>query len=385
MALLVQADSRRPHEMTAPRLLLSSSTPVGRSSLASTSRLTLQQHVRHSHVGSAPLWLPPGTSLTLQPFPPQKDPLRPLAHSMSKAQSVLVKGPLGQLLVPIYSGVHLEKAEAVKSEATTSNEEAELQQRYNVVIREKNSLTPKKLRGFWGLVNSLLRNALAGVSEGHSTYLRLVGVGYRAALEADPSPPLSKLQQAVQPGARTYWHSKEQEEVYLNQFATPPQHKAQRLVIRLGYSHPVHVSIPPGITASVPQPTRIVLKGVDKEAVKQLAAKIRAWRPPEPYKVRLHRDLATIFSPLLTQHHRTSSLNHRVKASLSKTRQSSSRQSRRSKPRVCVCDFENVLLYIACSITVAVCHCLLPHLGVLPLPTAMALAPPAALGLALSD
>ena len=94
-----------------------------------------------------------------------------------------------------------------------------------------------------GLVRSLVNNMVVGVSAGFSKELEIVGVGYRAAA-AGPS----------------------------------------KLDLALGFSHPVAVEAPEGITFEVPAPTRIIVKGIDKEAVGQVAANIRKIRKPEPYK-----------------------------------------------------------------------------------------------------
>jgi len=90
------------------------------------------------------------------------------------------------------------------------------------------------------------------VSEGHTTVLRLVGIGYRATIE-------------------TRQHLEEY----------PGQ---QFVVLKLGFSHPVEMGVPMGVKASAPQPTRILLEGIDKEVMHQFAAEIRRWRVPEPYK-----------------------------------------------------------------------------------------------------
>lgn len=58
----------------------------------------------------------------------------------------------------------------------------------------------------------------------------------------------------------------------------------QFVSLKVGYSHPIELGVPQGVKASTPQPTRILLQGVEKEVVKQFAAEIRAWRKPEPYK-----------------------------------------------------------------------------------------------------
>jgi large subunit ribosomal protein L6 len=93
-----------------------------------------------------------------------------------------------------------------------------------------------------GLTRTLIANMVAGVSAGFTRDLELVGVGYRAAKQGND------------------------------------------LVLTLGYSHPIRYSPPEGITIEVPQPTRISVSGADKEVVGQVAAKIRSFRKPEPYK-----------------------------------------------------------------------------------------------------
>lgn len=93
-----------------------------------------------------------------------------------------------------------------------------------------------------------------GVSEGHTAILRLVGVGYRATIEKTASTV-----QAAYPGQE-----------FVN--------------LKVGYSHPIELGVPKGVKASTPQPTRILLEGVEKEVVMQFAAEIRWWRRPEPYK-----------------------------------------------------------------------------------------------------
>jgi large subunit ribosomal protein L6 len=108
----------------------------------------------------------------------------------------------------------------------------------------------------WGTMTSHLSNLISGVSEGHVCILRLVGVGYRATLEPTPLVPTSIIEYPNQP--------------FLN--------------LKLGFAHPVEMGVPEGVKASVPQPTRILLEGPDKQVVTHFAAKIRKWRRPEPYK-----------------------------------------------------------------------------------------------------
>lgn len=105
-----------------------------------------------------------------------------------------------------------------------------------------------------GTTRAYLNNHILGVSEGHTAILRLVGVGFRATIE----PSAVSVQ---------------------------PEYPGQQFVsLKVGYSHPIELGVPLGMKASTPQPTRILLEGVEKEVVNQFAAKIRKWRVPEPYK-----------------------------------------------------------------------------------------------------
>src|SRR5690606_2909614 len=101
----------------------------------------------------------------------------------------------------------------------------------------------RQTRAMHGLVRSLVNNMVVGVTEGFRKELEIVGVGYRATAKGPDA-----------------------------------------LELALGFSHPVNVKAPDGITFEVPAPNRIVVSGIDKEAVGQVAADIRAWRKPEPYK-----------------------------------------------------------------------------------------------------
>jgi len=93
-----------------------------------------------------------------------------------------------------------------------------------------------------GTVRALLRNMIIGVSDGFEKKLELVGVGYRA------------------------------------------QAQGNILNLTLGFSHPVNYAVPEGVTVETPSQTEVIVKGVDKQRVGQVAAEIRAYRPPEPYK-----------------------------------------------------------------------------------------------------
>ena len=100
----------------------------------------------------------------------------------------------------------------------------------------------KRNRSLHGLTRTLINNMVTGVTQGYSKTLEIVGTGYRAAKNGD------------------------------------------KLNLSLGYSHPVEMADPEGVTSTVEGTNRIVVSGIDKEKVGQFAAEIRAKRPPEPYK-----------------------------------------------------------------------------------------------------
>jgi large subunit ribosomal protein L6 len=100
----------------------------------------------------------------------------------------------------------------------------------------------KQARAFWGMQRTLVQNLVTGVTEGFTKTLEITGVGYRAAVQG------------------------------------------KNLRLQLGYSHDVDYAIPEGITIATPEPTTVTITGSDKQKVGQVAAEIRRWRKPEPYK-----------------------------------------------------------------------------------------------------
>jgi large subunit ribosomal protein L6 len=143
--------------------------------------------------------------------------------TVGDGNTVTVKGPQGELARAVPGAI------TVRAEA-------------DVVVVERPD-DQRQSRALHGLTRSLVANMVTGVTEGFSKELEIVGVGYRAAPKGTSS-----------------------------------------LELALGFSHPVHVDAPDGVSFEVPTPTRIVVKGIDKEKVGQVAADIRKIRKPEPYK-----------------------------------------------------------------------------------------------------
>jgi large subunit ribosomal protein L6 len=155
---------------------------------------------------------------------------------------------IGKMPVDMPSGVDVQ---VDGTHVTVKGSKGELSRQFNdrvsfsiedgviTVVREDDT---RESRALHGLSRALLANMVQGVSEGFSKVLEIQGVGYRASL------------------------------------------KGSDIELLVGFSHPVDVKAPKGITFEVPEPTRIVVSGIDKEQVGQVAADIRKVRPPEPYK-----------------------------------------------------------------------------------------------------
>jgi len=136
--------------------------------------------------------------------------------------AVKVAGPQGTLDMPL------------RPEVAVEIKDAEL-----VVTRQDDSRTARSLHG---LTRALLANMVTGVSEGFTRKLEIVGVGYKAEVQGST------------------------------------------VNLALGFSHPIKYDLPPGVTAKVERQTLLEIKGADKQVVGQVAADIRGFRPPEPYK-----------------------------------------------------------------------------------------------------
>ena len=139
-----------------------------------------------------------------------------------EGQTVSAKGPKGLLSVELNDEVAVEMTDdGIKVDPRDSS---------------------KRARSMWGLSRTLVSNIVTGVSDGYTRKLEIQGVGYRAQVQG------------------------------------------KNLQLALGFSHDVNYPIPEGIEIACPKPTEIVVSGIDKQQVGQVASEIRRFRPPEPYK-----------------------------------------------------------------------------------------------------
>ncbi|OWQ94392.1 50S ribosomal protein L6 [Sphingopyxis witflariensis] len=133
-----------------------------------------------------------------------------------------VKGPKGTLAMPLSDLINYEVAEG------------------SISVRPAND--SREARAFWGMQRTLVQNLITGVTEGFTKVLEITGVGYRANAQG------------------------------------------KNLKLQLGYSHDVDFAVPEGIEIKTPDNTTIEISGINKQQVGQVAAEIRRWRKPEPYK-----------------------------------------------------------------------------------------------------
>ena len=139
-----------------------------------------------------------------------------------KDARIKISGPKGELSVSVPPSIGIE-----------------LKENEIIVSRSSDSKEQRALHGTW---RAHINNMVKGVSEGFQRKLEIVGVGYKAEV------------------------------------------KGKKIQFVLGYSHPILFSPPAGIKVEIPQPTSVVITGIDKQLVGQVAAKLRSFRPPEPYK-----------------------------------------------------------------------------------------------------
>jgi large subunit ribosomal protein L6 len=140
----------------------------------------------------------------------------------TEGQTLSVKGPKGTLELKMLDDISYEVGDG------------------SISVQPGNET--KRARSFWGMQRSMVQNLVTGVTEGFTKTLEITGVGYRAAMQGS------------------------------------------NLRLQLGYSHDVNIEVPADLTVATPDPTTVVITGNDRQRVGQLAAEIRRWRKPEPYK-----------------------------------------------------------------------------------------------------
>jgi large subunit ribosomal protein L6 len=140
----------------------------------------------------------------------------------TEGQTLTVKGPKGTLSMQMLEDISYDVQEGAIS------------------VQPGNDT--KRARAFWGMHRTLVQNLVTGVTEGFTKTLEITGVGYRAAMQG------------------------------------------KNLRLQLGYSHDVNIAVPAELTVATPDATTVVISGNDRQRVGQLAAEIRQWRKPEPYK-----------------------------------------------------------------------------------------------------
>ncbi|HEV8601197.1 MAG TPA: 50S ribosomal protein L6 [Patescibacteria group bacterium] len=138
------------------------------------------------------------------------------------ADKVKIKGPKGELVLDLHPNVKVEKTDS----------------EINVKVDKENV---KQQRALWGLFRSLINNMVNGVTTGYTKVLEINGVGYKAAVSG------------------------------------------KKLVLNLGYSHPIELEVPAGLETKI-EKNQLSITGIDKQVVGQFAAVVRDQRPPEPYK-----------------------------------------------------------------------------------------------------
>ena len=165
---------------------------------------------------------------------------------MAKSNSV---SRIGKMPITVPAGVEVGIAE--NNVVTVKNSKATVSRQFHpaMEIKKDGSVVTvacangdHTYKSMHGLTRTLLNNMIVGLDKGFSKELEVNGVGYRASLEG------------------------------------------KKLVLNIGYSHPVNMDAPEGVEIEVPTPNKIIVKGYDKQVVGQFAAEIRGKRPPEPYK-----------------------------------------------------------------------------------------------------
>jgi len=198
-----------------------------RSSAQFSKRLFSSSTLRPSHIGSAPIFIPSEASIQFSDHP--SPVIKRKGRDVLKLTKIAtVTGPKGELTLNVPDFVNYETKDS----------------KLLLTIKDEKD---KQQKSLWGTTRAVLNNHVTGVTEGHMSMLRLVGTGYRAQIEDRPNG---------------------------KKFVS----------MKVGASITQGLDVPEGLTVSSPVPTRVIIEGADKQQVTLFAAKLRAFRPPEPYK-----------------------------------------------------------------------------------------------------
>lgn len=191
-------------------------------------RLFSSSVCRPSYIGKSPVRLSEGMECFTEEIPFEFcKSFTKGKHTISLNKQIVVKGPKGVLKT------------AVPDFVTVTNENNLV----NVSVANPND---KIQRSMWGTSRALIQNNVVGISEGHLAIVKFVGTGYRATLEKDGEDDVVSL--------------------------------------KVGYPFTPKLKVPAGLTVTSPNPTRLLIEGINKQQVKLFAARIREYRKPEPYK-----------------------------------------------------------------------------------------------------
>lgn len=181
-----------------------------------------------SYIGKTPVRLNPGVEISTEQIPYEFcKTFTKGKHTITLKNQVVVKGPKGTMRAAFPEFVRLKQVD-------------------NLVEISVDDAEDKIQRSMWGTSRALIQNNVIGTSEGHLAIVKFVGTGYRASIETDGGN--------------------------------------QVVALKVGYPYTPKLQVPEGITVSSPNPTRLLIEGIDKQQVNLFAARIREYRKPEPYK-----------------------------------------------------------------------------------------------------
>lgn len=208
-----------------------------------------------SFMGRRSIPIPPNTNVTILPTElfSFKQPANTFKTTPIKS-SIKIKGPLGELAFPLHEGLLIEES------PDSSCLNVKIDQQVFSSIRKP---CQKFIKGMWGTTATNVRNCIKGVNDGFYIPIKLVGVGYKATFEGQARSDVKDDKSS----SRSIESDK----------------KERKLILKLGFSNDIEVTIPPEIDITIISNTKFLIHGIDFKKVSQLAYNIRRYRKPEPY------------------------------------------------------------------------------------------------------